>query len=100
MILIVDKDYRKDSLTFPAFANNPIWEKIRDDVIEFTKTSTSSDWYSANNSAVYQHPSGGTNIKQYSQYVYTVGELVVDGVKVTRVFVCYVGVYCGTLKTS
>ncbi|KAF9448407.1 hypothetical protein P691DRAFT_800849 [Macrolepiota fuliginosa MF-IS2] len=90
----------KDSMTFPAFANNPIWEKIRDDVIGFTKISTSSDWYTAYNSTVYRRPGGGTNIKQYSQYVYIVGALVVGGVKVTRVFVCYVGVYCGTLKTS
>ncbi|KAF9441231.1 hypothetical protein P691DRAFT_791850 [Macrolepiota fuliginosa MF-IS2] len=91
------ESYRKDSMTFPAFANishqhlDPIWEKIRNDVIGFTKISTSSDWYTAYNSTAYRHPSRGTNIKQYSQYVYTVGELVVDGVKVTQVFICYIG---------
>jgi hypothetical protein len=53
---------------------------------------TSDSWRSAYNSTVYRHPTGGTNIKQYSQYVYAVGELELDGVKVKRVYVTYLGV--------
>lgn len=60
--------------------------------MDYTKATASDNWNTSHNSAVYLHPQGGTNIKQYSQYVYAVGELQVDNVKVTRVFVCYVGV--------
>ncbi len=72
--------------------SDAIWEKIRDDVAECTKHTTLGGWYATHNSAVYRHPQGGTNIKQYSQYVYAVGEYELDGVRVTRVFVCYLGV--------
>ncbi|KAF9446665.1 hypothetical protein P691DRAFT_761428 [Macrolepiota fuliginosa MF-IS2] len=90
---------QRDSLTFPKFANNKIWEKIRDDIVAFTKTR-SDDWSTSSNTAIYQHPDGKMNIKQYSLYVYAVGEVTLEGVKVVRTFVCYLGVYCGTLETS
>ncbi|KAF9445248.1 hypothetical protein P691DRAFT_777713 [Macrolepiota fuliginosa MF-IS2] len=92
--------FLKDSLAFPAFANNKIWEKIRDDVVGLTQAATGDNWLSTFNSVLYLRPGGGTNIKQYSQYVYAIGELEVDGAKVVRVFVCYLGVFCGTTKTT
>jgi hypothetical protein len=72
-----------------------IWYKIRDDVVGFAQNPTGDDeWFDASNSNVYLNTSSGTDIKQYSQYVYAVGAIELDGVKVARVFICYLGVYC------
>jgi len=95
----LDKEVlQRDGLTFPRYANNQIWEKIRDDVVRFTKTS-SDEWTTSSNTAVYLHPDGGTNIKQYSLYVYAIGKVSLEGALFVRTFVCYLGVYCGTLET-
>ncbi|KAF9445380.1 hypothetical protein P691DRAFT_777621 [Macrolepiota fuliginosa MF-IS2] len=90
----------KDGRTFPKFANNQIWEKIRDDTVELTETRPDGSWYTDNNTAVYINPDGGTNIKQYSLYVYAAGKVTLGDVTVIRIFVCYLGIYCGTLETG
>ncbi|KAF9441778.1 hypothetical protein P691DRAFT_779678 [Macrolepiota fuliginosa MF-IS2] len=96
----LDKEVlQRDSLTFPNFANNQIWERICNEVVGFTKTS-SDEWTTSSNTAVYLHPDGGTNIKQYSLYVYAVGKVSLEGVSIVRTFVCYLGIYCGTVETS
>ncbi|KAF9452835.1 hypothetical protein P691DRAFT_148528 [Macrolepiota fuliginosa MF-IS2] len=92
--------FRKGSRTFPDYANDVIWTDIRDTAIGcITESCTREDWwFHTRKQRVYENPSGNVNMKHYGIYVYACGEIAYQGVQVHRMFVYYLGVFCGVSK--